>query len=365
MKITTQSQAIDLLKNGKIQISCRSKVEADKVCALFPNSNNNYNNVASYFSAVAGKIDFGAPLFERPTLSAKRFLALPKNSTKKISEMPQVQRPIGNDVLQVRTPSLDGGWCVKTIDSVEYRAIMRFALKKDWGFNDMNGYYGVNKDGVADMYYDPANFNSNILTIPELKELIGYREEPIKVEDCVSGEWYIIHTNLCKWLIKFDKLNRENIVDFKSVNITSNTTYNNPTEMFLQTHKVVTLRPATREEVLKYFPNEFDAPKLVESLPEQRKIIGYLAPMDMYTTGNNIPVKKGTFGIKDFDNYCYSFNGWLFPAELVEAYFTPKYAETEADLITELINDFINHSNGQSLETFSKLQNKFTIKRKC
>ncbi len=368
MKITTLSQAIDLLNNGKIQISCRSAKSAEEVCDIVPEAVNTYSPISTYLWQGQGSLIFSGPHPTIETLSAKRFLALPKDGTKKISEMPQVQRPINNDVLQVRTPTLDGGWCVKNDGSEEFKKVMKQAVpNNDWNFLDVGSYYGIGNDGNfrcedKDYLY---HFNSNIIELPELKELIGYREESMKVVESMKKATEATN-NLASVIAEptpeqlLAKCKEMYPIGTKYYSITEKKEFiakQEPQFWFYDKSKIY----VTALGGFIYADGKFAE---IISLPEQRKIIGYLAPMDMYTTGNNIPVKKGTFGIKDFDNYCYSFNGWLFPAELVEAYFTPKYAETEADLITELINDFINHSNGQSLETFSKSQNKFTIKRK-
>jgi hypothetical protein len=104
--------------------------------------------------------------------------------------------------------------------------------------------------------------------------------------------------------------------------------------------------------------------------PEQRKVIGYATPIDMY--GGRI--KKSTL-YKSGNAYWYYPNGddatdCFLPAELVEAYFTPIYEKTEAEIQAETIDEMTIEYGADTARvldsqfiTWLKNQTKFKIVR--
>ena len=100
---------------------------------------------------------------------------------------------------------------------------------------------------------------------PEQMELSNYKHL----------DWVVIETKFCKWLIKVDYITDKDIHDLLSYNITKCMLYNNNIPLGINEIKLI--RPATKEEVLKYFPDEvFENVSLINEVnnsqvPEQQK----------------------------------------------------------------------------------------------
>jgi hypothetical protein len=78
--------------------------------------------------------------------------------------------------------------------------------------------------------------------------------EQIKIEDLIKGQWYIIESNSSfTYLIKFDKIDNNSIYVLNGYNYK----YNDKTrDCLCQLSRVYNITKATKEEVLKYFPDE-------------------------------------------------------------------------------------------------------------
>jgi len=93
-------------------------------------------------------------------------------------------------------------------------------------------------------------------------EVIGQHiTEPefIQPNEMVKGKWYVALSigHNWKWLFKYDCVEKGDIVCQHLIDIESNSKYMNA--RFARFPQIKDLRPATIEEVTKYFPNEFDS----------------------------------------------------------------------------------------------------------
>ena len=89
-------------------------------------------------------------------------------------------------------------------------------------------------------------------------------EPELSVEDLKAGEWYVltykgyytfdIHSD---FLLKFKELNSGDLEGLKAANMTTNNIYDYSSKV-CPIDNVVSIRHATREEIIKYFPHEFE-----------------------------------------------------------------------------------------------------------
>lgn len=86
--------------------------------------------------------------------------------------------------------------------------------------------------------------------------------ETLKPEQMESGKWYVVDT----FLIKFEKIEEERIYRYKSFDLESKVDYSKTRNGFIIIEGDEKIRPATKEEVLKYFPDEVFEP--IELRPE-------------------------------------------------------------------------------------------------
>jgi hypothetical protein len=77
--------------------------------------------------------------------------------------------------------------------------------------------------------------------------------ENIKPEDMVSGDWYLIVDGDYKWVVKYNHFSHTNIYCDSIYAITEG--YNHGKD-YIALGITDTIRKATKEEVLKYFPDE-------------------------------------------------------------------------------------------------------------
>jgi hypothetical protein len=79
--------------------------------------------------------------------------------------------------------------------------------------------------------------------------------ESLKPEDLINGEWYVFTDENKDWVMKFTELKNkgEKIWGSKS----ANNHYKDSYSGFLYSKSIKAIRKATKEEVLKYFPDEF------------------------------------------------------------------------------------------------------------
>jgi hypothetical protein len=92
------------------------------------------------------------------------------------------------------------------------------------------------------------------------ENLIGSHitEPELKVEDLKAGEWYFadaIPDN--KWLFRFTESGHHDFIETdKCIALKSKTIYSG--DYLCRKHEVLSIRPATSEEIIKYFPHEFE-----------------------------------------------------------------------------------------------------------
>ena len=121
--------------------------------------------------------------------------------------------------------------------------------------------------------------------------------ETLKPEQMESGKWYVIFTKdlFTEWLIKFDLIqeNRKVMVS-KCYDLTDNCDWTSPCNSSLSNeHDIKSIRPATKEEVLKYFPDEVFEP--IELRPED------LVSGEVYTMVDKETKDKWTIKLKTID----------------------------------------------------------------
>jgi hypothetical protein len=174
MKFKSKKQAIEAVNQGKLQISCRSKEEWDyltKQCNLkFETiSYNTYGNatVINITDKTVGTLRM------RP--NAISFYEWKSTQPKQCDHTIPPMQPIS-----CGKKTLAGGWCVKNDGSDEFKTVMKIAFEKlgqtnILDFNAINNYYGIDIYGKYNLYSSVHGFNSNILTLDELKELIGWK----------------------------------------------------------------------------------------------------------------------------------------------------------------------------------------------
>ena len=103
------------------------------------------------------------------------------------------------------------------------------------------------------------------------------KPEQMELRNYKHLDWVIIYTEQSKWLIKIDYITDENIHDLLDYNITERKSYSNKIPLGIK--EVLSIRHATKEEVLKYFPDEvFENVSLINEVnnsqvPEQQKKI--------------------------------------------------------------------------------------------
>jgi hypothetical protein len=89
-------------------------------------------------------------------------------------------------------------------------------------------------------------------------------EPELKAKDLKAGEWYIItHTSTINFdihiisLIKIIDIILNDLVGFKAANCINGVVYDYSNAL-CPIQNVLSIRHATREEIIKYFPNEFE-----------------------------------------------------------------------------------------------------------
>ena len=81
--------------------------------------------------------------------------------------------------------------------------------------------------------------------------------ETLKPEQMESGKWYVVDD----FLIKFEKIEEERIYRYKSFDLECKLNFSNIRDGFLCIKNHSKIRYATKEEVLKYFPDEVFEPE--------------------------------------------------------------------------------------------------------
>lgn len=96
------------------------------------------------------------------------------------------------------------------------------------------------------------------------------QNKTLKPEQMESGKWYVVvDNNNCKWLIKFNFINeyKKVFVDKYCYDLTDGVDRTDSNNTFCFKEDIKSIRPATKEEVLKYFPDEVFEP--IELRPEE------------------------------------------------------------------------------------------------
>lgn len=86
-------------------------------------------------------------------------------------------------------------------------------------------------------------------------ELIGNTDN-LKPEQMESGKWYFLDTNNFSWLIKFSEIQTASIYIEKAIDVNNLNSIYTKTANICNVSSTHSIRPATNEEVLKYFPDE-------------------------------------------------------------------------------------------------------------
>jgi hypothetical protein len=80
----------------------------------------------------------------------------------------------------------------------------------------------------------------------------------IKPEDMKAGEWYVVKS-WYNWMFKFRKISKQEIYTFKHISLDGKD-FSLRGGNLTQLNRIKSIRPATHEEVIKYFPHEFEIP---------------------------------------------------------------------------------------------------------
>lgn len=94
----TKSEAIEAVKAGKLQISCRSNIMADEVCQYTGQALHDWRPTKRYLYFYKGDalaksgLYFGYEDCRFPILTAKRFLNLPSEEVKPLTIAEQVAK---------------------------------------------------------------------------------------------------------------------------------------------------------------------------------------------------------------------------------------------------------------------------------
>lgn len=80
-------------------------------------------------------------------------------------------------------------------------------------------------------------------------------------QEMIHGCWYIVDTGH-KWLIRFDRIAKSMIYSSRTYlfnSLSSGYEHNNSTNPFSEFGNIITITPATREEVEALFPGEYNS----------------------------------------------------------------------------------------------------------
>jgi len=80
-------------------------------------------------------------------------------------------------------------------------------------------------------------------------------EKEIKPEQMVHGKWYVIEVETL-WLVKFDRIEMNIIYSTKFISYNDSNSKSENCRAFGLSSYTKSIRPATKDEVLKYFPDE-------------------------------------------------------------------------------------------------------------
>jgi hypothetical protein len=100
-------------------------------------------------------------------------------------------------------------------------------------------------------------------------------ETELKPQDMISGEWYVIES-VYNWIIKFKEIIGSHVYVYNSKSLNSKVESIYGESNHCNKNNITLIRPATREEVLEHFPDEFkDEKKEVESELKEGEVYFY------------------------------------------------------------------------------------------
>lgn len=108
----------------------------------------------------------------------------------------------------------------------------------------------VGKDGKVEPYIKPSSFCSTL-------DKYELKDETIKPKDMKVGEWYVDSDG---WIYKFSHISSDNKIFTLKSCLTSSNDYYNYLCALCDVEFSKSIRKATQQEVLKYFPDELEVP---------------------------------------------------------------------------------------------------------
>lgn len=87
------------------------------------------------------------------------------------------------------------------------------------------------------------------------------KDETIKPEDMKAGEWYVLES-WYNWILKFKRVSGNRIITFKHASLDGENSILCILKRgyLTELQRIKSIRKATQQEVLKYFPNELEVP---------------------------------------------------------------------------------------------------------
>lgn len=120
----------------------------------------------------------------------------------------------------------------------------------------------------------------------------------LKPQDMISGEWYLIES-VYNWIIKFKGIigSQVYVYNSKLLNSKVETIYGESNHC--NKNNITLIRPATREEVLEHFPDEFkEEKKEVESELKEGEVYFWSEGENYYRTVNlNFAIQSAEVGL--------------------------------------------------------------------
>jgi hypothetical protein len=139
---------------------------------------------------------------------------------------------------------------------IECDGVKGVNLPENWASKGNNTYWS--HEGIFD------TFNPTYIVMPDtigqhITEPESVNQKNIKPKQMVMGNWYMVKDDSTEWLLQFDKIEENNLFVEKAVAIKSGNLYGKSRHCSWYVINRSQIRPATIEEVTKYFPNEFES----------------------------------------------------------------------------------------------------------
>lgn len=116
--------------------------------------------------------------------------------------------------------------------------------------------------------------------------------ETLKPEQMESGKWYVVTTKLGNYITQFDRMNDNLVIEIQGYSKVSDSI--NSSKCLCKIGEVKSIRHATKEEVLKYFPDEVFEPTELR--------LEDLVSGNVYTLVNTEYDRRFTFIHKHYDS---------------------------------------------------------------